>query len=134
MIPCSKSKDGRHNFPPGGDCLNGCGTNQAIISGRVKRIEKSLVSSFRMPVKQEAKGIHSALHQFVAELRKEFGETATKGVGSFSYYLGFIKRLGLSEAYRIRAEIKQSEAHTPKKLFWWKVGQELKKRKEQKKD
>lgn len=86
-----------------------------------------------MPTKKEAKGIHSALHQFVAELRKDFGETAVKGVGSFSYYLGFIKRLGLQEAYRIRAEIKQSAAHTPKKLFWWHVGQELKKRREAKK-
>lgn len=127
--PCSKSKDGRHNFPPGGDCLNGCGTNQSVISGRVKKISVDKFS-FKMPVKTRAKGIHSALHQLVDELRTEFGETATKGVGSFSYYLGFIKRLGMQETYRIRAEVRQSEAHTPKKLFWWHVGQELKKRKE----
>ena len=126
--PCTKSRDGRHNFPPGGDCLNGCGTNQAVISGRVK---KATVDNFRfkLPNKTKGKGIHSALHQLVDELRKEFGETATKGKGSFSYYLGFLKRLGMQEAYRIRAEIRQSKAHTPKKLFWWMVGQELKKRK-----
>ena len=133
MISCSKSKDGRHNFPPGGDCLNGCGVNQTIISGHVKRIDKSLASSFRIPAKKEVKGIHSALHLFVDDLRKEFGETATKGVGSFSYYLGFIKRLGVGKAYQIMAEIRQSGAHTPKKLFWWRIGQELKKRRELKK-
>ena len=132
MIPCSKSHDGRHNFPPGGDCINGCGTNQSVISGRVKKIDVPLISRFKMPKAEKAKGIHSALHQFVAELRQEFGETAKSGVGSFSYYLGYIKRIGLQDAYRIHAEIRQSVGKVPKRLFWWKIGDELKKRREKK--
>lgn len=71
-------------------------------------------------------GIHSALHLFVDEIRKEYGETAKKGKGSFSYYLGFVKRIGLQRAYQIRAEIKSGGARAPKKLFWWHIGQEQK--------
>lgn len=76
------------------------------------------------------KGIHSGLHAFIDEIRKEYGETATKGKGSFGFYLGMLKRFDLGELYRIRAEIQQSGAHTPKKLFWWKIGQEMKRKRE----
>ena len=75
------------------------------------------------------RGIHSQLHQLIDELRTDYHETAKKGVGSFSYYLGYLKRVGFQEAYRIRAEVRQSKTNTPKKLFWWRVGQLLKEKK-----
>lgn len=79
--------------------------------------------------KESKKGIHSQLHQLVDEMRKEFKETATKGKGSFSFYLGYFNKIGVGEIYRIRAEIKDSVGYIPKKLFWWKIGEELKRRK-----
>lgn len=34
LLDCKKASDGRHNFPVQGcDCINGCGTNQFILSG-----------------------------------------------------------------------------------------------------
>jgi len=89
----------------------------------------NLLSKYKSLTKEPVKGIHSELHNFIYETRKEYGETAKKGKGSFGFYLGFIKRLGLQEAYRIRAEVKQSNAKDHKKLFWWKVGQELRRKK-----
>lgn len=71
--------------------------------------------------KRGGKGIHSQLHSIVYELRKEFHETARKGIGSFGYYLGVLKRVPLSEIYRIRSEIR-GKANDPKKLFWWHIG------------
>lgn len=82
----------------------------------------------RIQNRKPLKGIHSALHQLIAELRKEFGETATKGKGSFGFYLGMLGRFSVQELYQIRAEIRQSGAHTPKKLFWWRIGQEMKRK------
>ncbi len=70
--------------------------------------------------------LHSELHLLVDEVRQRFGETATKGVGSFSFYLGFFKRLGVAKVRRILAEVIQAEVDHPEKLFWWKVKQELK--------
>lgn len=64
------------------------------------------------------------------EARMLFGETATKGPGSFGFYLGFFKRLGKDRVYKLLAEIKDSKPTTPGKLFWWMVKEELKKDKE----
>lgn len=125
--PCTKSKDGLHNFPiVGCDCVNGCGTNQGILSGSRDKLDKVFSTSFKTLSVKVSGGIHSELHALVKELREEFGETATKGVGSFGYYLGILKRIDIQKLYRIRAEIKQGNGHTPKKLFWWHVGKEMK--------
>jgi len=68
--------------------------------------------------------LHSDLHLLVEEVRHKFGETATKGVGSFSFYLGFFKRLGVQKVRRILAEVEQAKVDHPEKLFWWKIKQE----------
>lgn len=65
--------------------------------------------------------LHSDLHLLVEEVRQKFGETATKGVGSFSFYLGFFKRLGVQKVRRILAEVEQANVDHPEKLFWWKI-------------
>lgn len=72
--------------------------------------------------------LHSELHALVDEARALFGETATKGKGSFAFYLGFFKRLGKDKVYQLLSEIKDAkDITTPGKLFWWKVKEELKK-------
>ncbi len=73
------------------------------------------------------KGINTELQEFVNETRKEFGETAKKGAGSFSYYMGFCKRLSMFELYRIRANIRDSRnVQTPGRLFIWAVNKRVK--------
>jgi hypothetical protein len=73
--------------------------------------------------------LHSELHALVEEARALFGETAVKGPGSFSFYLGFFKRLGKDKVYQLLSEIKDSkDITTPGKLFWWKIKEELKKK------
>ncbi|MFA5010306.1 MAG: hypothetical protein WC553_03760 [Patescibacteria group bacterium] len=71
--------------------------------------------------------LHSDLHLLVEEVRQKFGETATKGVGSFSFYLGFFKRLGVQKVRRILAEVEQASVDHPEKLFWYLVSKESKK-------
>lgn len=71
--------------------------------------------------------LHSELHALVDEARALFGETATKGKGSFAFYLGFFKRLGKDRVYQILSEVKDSKTNTPGKLFWWKVKEVMKK-------
>lgn len=71
--------------------------------------------------------LHSELHLLVDEVRTKFGETATKGVGSFSFYLGFFKRLGVQKVRRILAEVEQANVDHPEKLFWHIVSKESKK-------
>jgi hypothetical protein len=70
--------------------------------------------------------LHSDLHLLVDEVRVQFGETAKKGPGSFSFYLGFFKRIGVKRVREILAEIKESKIDQPAKLFWWKIKQETK--------
>jgi len=73
--------------------------------------------------------LHSEMHELVDQVRIQFGETAKKGPGSFGFYLGFFKRLGLPTVRRILGELKESGNETQGKLFWFKVKEELKKRK-----
>lgn len=68
--------------------------------------------------------LHSDLHLLVDEVRLQFGETAKKGPGSFSFYLGFFKRLGTKKIRQIFAEVKESKVDNQAKLFWWKIKQE----------
>jgi len=71
--------------------------------------------------------LHSDLHLLVDEARTLFKEKATKGPGSFAFYLGFFKRLGVQKVRQLIAEVKDSKADEPGKLFWWKVKETLRK-------
>ncbi len=71
--------------------------------------------------------LHSELHLLVDETRILFKETAKKGKGSFGFYLGFFKRVGITKVRQILAEIKESKDPNSVKLFWWKIKQELSK-------
>jgi len=79
----------------------------------------------------EKKTLHSEKHYLVDEIRKYFGESAKKGVGSFSFYLGFFKKIPEKQIYQFWAEAKQSRKPLKgqQKLFWWKIGNFLKNQK-----
>lgn len=122
--PCTKSQDGRHNFNPhSGDCLWGCGVNQRGVQ---KIAPKNPFESVLRP-RKVARGIHSELHELVAKLRADFGETATKGKGSFGFYLRMLKPVPLHTIYQWYGSIKDSpKLDTPLakcKVFWWKFKQ-----------
>ena len=70
--------------------------------------------------------LHSELHLLVDEARILFKETAKKGPGSFGFYLGFFKRLGINKVKQLLGEMKESKDPYSVKLFWWKIKQELK--------
>ncbi len=80
-------------------------------------------------VRERNPHLHSELHLLVDEARNLFKETAKKGPGSFSFYLGFFKRLGVQEIRQLLAEVKESKIDNPGKLFWWKVRENLKNKK-----
>jgi hypothetical protein len=61
--------------------------------------------------------LHSELHLLVDEVRTLFGETAKKGPGSFSFYLGFFKRLGVKEVRQLLAEVKENKVDNPGRKF-----------------
>jgi len=84
-----------------------------------------IAARFSVPTKRRP-GIHSPLHDLVDELRREYGETAKNGKGSFGFYLGILKRLGPERVRQIKAEVDQSDPSDRKRLFWWHVGQRLK--------
>lgn len=83
------------------------------------------------PEKKVRNSIHTELHELVAVLRKDFDEKAEKGKGSFSFYLGLLKKVPVPTIYMWHAEIKQSpNLATPLarcKVFWWKYSQFKKK-------
>lgn len=60
------------------------------------------------------KNIHSEAHYWADVISTHFGERK-----KFAMYLGVIKRIGVKEAQKIFAEIKQSNAQNPGKLFVW---------------
>ena len=68
---------------------------------------------------------HSRMHELVDTIRNYFGDKAAYGQGSFSYYLGFFKRIPDHEVQRMFEEAKRSnkDIFGQKKLFWWKIGQ-----------
>lgn len=84
----------------------------------------------RQPVqntKPKPTKIHSELHEVVAKLRKDFGETATKGKGSFGFYLGLLRRVPISTLYVWHASVldspKLNTGEARGKVFWWKYKQ-----------
>lgn len=75
---------------------------------------KSIVKS---RVKARNKNIHSEVHYWTDVISSAFGERKR-----FALYLGTITRIGVKEAQKIFAEIKDSHAKNPGKLFVWKAG------------
>lgn len=74
--------------------------------------------------------IYSPLHEFVAKARKQFGETAKKGKGSFGFYLGLLKPLPVSVLYLWLADINDSpnlsSPESKRKVFWWRYAENRK--------
>lgn len=66
--------------------------------------------------KSRNKNIHSEIHYWADVISSAFAERK-----KFAMYLGVIKRIGVKEAQRIFAEIKDSDAKNPGKLFVWKA-------------
>lgn len=64
------------------------------------------------------KNIHSEMHYWADVISSEFHERKR-----FAMYLGVIKRIGIKEAKRIFAEIKQTGVRSPGKLFVWKTSE-----------
>lgn len=87
-------------------------------------ISEDLLAKYKPKEKKVRNSIHSELHELVAKLREDFGETAEKGKGSFSFYLGLLKKIPVPTIYMWYAEIKQSpNLKTPNsrcRIFWWK--------------
>lgn len=126
-----------HNFPATGVPCMVCGITQAELSG-IAPVKDSMesISSMggtmeRIQARAEAykprRGIHTELQDLVAQLRKEYGETAIKGKGSFSFYMGFLKKFHIGEVYAMQK--RAQTGREPVKTFWWLVGDALKKRK-----
>jgi hypothetical protein len=65
------------------------------------------------------KNIHSEIHYWADVISKYFGESK-----KFAMYLGIIKRIGVEEAQKIFAEVKQSKCRNPAKLFLWRTRKE----------
>lgn len=110
-----------HNYI-GGVCFK-CGGEQTPF----KKTSSLNSVSWNKPEEKKQKTkthIHSELHELVDKMRKDFGETEIKGKGSFSFYLGILKKVPTPIIYSWLAEIKDSPAlDTPlarRKVFWWK--------------
>lgn len=90
-----------------------------------KNIGVKTIGSFLSQPKIEKKSLHSEKHYLVDEIRNYFGETAKKGLGSFSFYLGFFRDIPEKTIYKFWSEVKQSNKSLKdqQKLFWWKIGQ-----------
>lgn len=79
---------------------------------------------------EKSKANVSELHEFILTARKEFNETAKKGDGSFSFYLGILKRVPVSTLYQFLGESKGADK--PTNNFWWRVGNYLHEQKKKK--
>lgn len=66
--------------------------------------------------RRKNKNIHSEMHYWADVISSTFHERKR-----FAMYLGIIKRIGVKEAKKIFAEIKQSDVRSPGKLFVWKT-------------
>ncbi len=74
-------------------------------------------------VQVKNKNIHSEAHYWADTISSAFGERK-----KFGMYLGVIKRIGVSAARQLFAEINDSNCQSPGKLFLWKskqIGQPL---------
>lgn len=82
-------------------------------------------------IANKEKTYNSEMQELIDIIRKYFNEKAVRGQGSFSYYIGFLKKIPLQEVKQMFAEVKETKKSTfdKKKLFWWKIGQYYKKNK-----
>ena len=116
-----------HDFPyAGARCLH-CGIDQYTLSTGSPRKTKGLSNAFdkyRPPENVPKARKVNEMQALVHEVRTQFGETAKHGIGSFGYYMRFFKRVGLDRVRIFLSETKGKD--TPKKLFWWLIGDYLK--------
>lgn len=77
---------------------------------------EGIKSIVKARAKIQNKNIHSEMHYWADVISSTFHERKR-----FAMYLGIIKRIGIKEAQRIFAEVKQSDAKNPAKLFAWKA-------------
>ena len=110
----------------GGVCLK-CGGEQNPFK-KLDSFSRVLWSGLENRIRRKVNTrIHSELHELVDKARKDFGETATKGKGSFGFYLRMLKRVPTSTIYQWLIDIKDSpKLNTPlsrAKVFWWKYKQ-----------
>ena len=84
---------------------------------------KSISEILEKPKLKTKRGIHSELHELVDKMRADFGETSTKGKGSFGFYLRLLKKVPISTLYMWLGDVKDSpKLNTPLarcKVFWW---------------
>lgn len=122
MPTCAGQLHG-HDFPyTGANCSN-CGVNQGVLSGVEPEKRSPPAKAFaglKLERKTPPRGIYTELQLLVLETRTRFGETATKGKGSFGFYMGFFQRLGIETVRMFLADLK--DVSDPKRLFWWKIG------------
>ncbi len=119
------------------------GTNKVLKKLLIKRAIKNKVSVPKQTPKAESfseisvtkyfakNSSHtSPKNELIDEIRKYFRETARFGVGSFPYYIGMFKKIPLYQIKPMFEEAKRSNKSLTdqKKLFWWKVGNYLKKK------
>ena len=90
--------------------------------------EIKTIQSILSQKKPKKSSLHSEKHYLVDEIRNYFGEKESKGKGSFSFYLGFFKRIPEATIYQYWSEVKESRKSIKdqQKIFWWKIGQYLK--------
>lgn len=60
--------------------------------------------------------LHTELHQFVEDTRKEWSDPLP-----FGRWLGACKNIPLTVLYQLRGKIRESNARTPAKLFFWEL-------------
>jgi len=96
----------------------------------IKKRGAQNISSFLSESKTTKNKLHTEKHYLVDEIRKYFNETSSKGKGSFGFYLGFFKRIPEATIYLYWSEVKESRKSikSQQKIFWWKIGQLLKKK------
>jgi hypothetical protein len=75
----------------------------------------------RQPQPAANKKLHSEVHVLADEMCRWFGEPTSGPGNRFGTYLGVIKRLGVTRARTIFAEVKADvqNARNPRKLFMW---------------
>lgn len=98
------------------------------ISGSVNSISSLLSNS---DVLNREKKYHSKMQEQVDVIRNYFGENASFGYGSFSFYIGMFKQVPEHKINEFFAEAKQSRKTNfeKKKEFWFKMGRYIKEKK-----
>jgi len=106
----------------------GCPTSKSGKLEKSKGVQT--IEAILSAPKNKKTSLHSEKHYLVDEIRNYFGETAKRGIGSFSFYLGFFKKIPKATIYQYWSEVKESRKpiKDQQKLFWWRIGQYIKKK------